>query len=429
MNGARTPRSSPWPLRPRPPPTRAAREPSTRRDIAMRGMGAATWTSCARRPAGSARWDGWLPQEKEAERPHILGSSPGAPDPGPEARRVGGIEDVRAGPPPPPPLSAGRAGPTETRIGDSRPSFVGGRRLPARALEVPIQEREDGPIALDLVLLLCKTVPFVGEDDIFDGDPVLLDCGHDVVRFRLDHAGVIRALQNDQRLLDLVRMEEGRDVEQHVPLLDRIANLFIEGDALRLPPGRDALKRPHPVRDAEEIHTDIKHVGLKGQPSQDHVAAVATPDDADPALVHVGEGGEIFLGLHTVPQGLVPVLLVVRGEKALSIAGATPVVDAENDVAMVHEVLDEGAVALSGLATGAAVDPNEGGGLGLRRGLLRLPEHVRNLHAVERLEAHDLRLYEVLRVDLLGEGLRKPVRGALAKCIYVEVARRPAAAP
>src|SRR6266849_7242911 len=55
MNGARTPRSSPWRRRPPPGRTKAAREPSTHRDIGTKGTGTATWISCARRPAGSSK--------------------------------------------------------------------------------------------------------------------------------------------------------------------------------------------------------------------------------------------------------------------------------------------------------------------------------------------------------------------------------------
>ena len=68
---------------------------------------------------------------------------------------------------------------------------------------------------------------------------------------------------------------------------------------------------------------------------------------------------------------------------------------------MVDEVLHDSAVAACGLAAGAAVDPDEGRRLGARGGLVRLVEDVRNHHAVERLEAHHLRVDEVRRVDVL----------------------------
>ena len=87
----------------------------------------------------------------------------------------------------------------------------------------------------------------------------------------------------------------------------------------------------------------------------------------------------------------------------------------EHGVAVVDQVLDERAIALARLAPRAAVDPDQGGHLVLRRRLVRLVEDRRDRQAVGRLEADDLRIDQVVRVDLLAERVGQPRRRPAAE--------------
>ena len=90
--------------------------------------------------------------------------------------------------------------------GRSAPGRRAGRRRP---LQVLVEEFQDRAVALDLVLLLREAVTLVGEDDVLDGDSVSFYSRDDVVGLRLDDARVVRALKDEQRPPDLVRVEDG----------------------------------------------------------------------------------------------------------------------------------------------------------------------------------------------------------------------------
>ena len=127
----------------------------------------------------------------------------------------------------------------------------------------------------------------------------------------------------------LLGVEERRDRLEHLAVLGRVADLLVERLPLGLPVGRDALQRAQPVRDAEDVDADGELLGLEGQRRQDHVAAVAAADDADPVGVDVRAGSARYaLGLDAVAQRLAAVLAVVGGEERLAVARAAAVVDA-----------------------------------------------------------------------------------------------------
>src|SRR5439155_7432 len=148
-----------------------------------------------------------------------------------------------------------------------------------------------------------------------------------------------------------------------------------------------------------------------------------TADDPDAVLVHVGQGREVLLPLHAVPERLVAVLLVVGDVEGLAVARAAAVVDAEDRVAVIHQVLDEGAVSLARLAARPAVDPDERGDLALRRRLAGFEEDGRDGGAVEGFEANDLGVDEVSGVDVLREGVGETAGLRLPDRPHVEVAR------
>ena len=91
---------------------------------------------------------------------------------------------------------------------------------------------------------------------------------------------------------------------------------------------------------------------------------------------------------------------------------------------MVHQVLDGRAVALAGLSARPAVHPHERGDAGPRRRLQGLVIDRRNDHPVERLEAHDLGVDEILGVDVLRKRIGQAHGRLRAELAHVEVARR-----
>ena len=118
---------------------------------------------------------------------------------------------------------------------------------------------------------------------------LFLDRFHDLVGIGLDHARIVRALQDNERLGDLIGVEERRNFAQHFHLRIWIADLRVERFPLRLPVRRDALERSDPIRHAEYVHACREFFGLKGQRRQDHVTAVGATHDPDFLSVHVIE--------------------------------------------------------------------------------------------------------------------------------------------
>src|SRR6185503_5860433 len=91
------------------------------------------------------------------------------------------------------------------------------------ALQVPVEKAQDRAVPFDLVLLLGEPVALVGKHDVLDGHAVLLDGSDDVVGLGLDDPGVVRALQDEERALDPVGVEHGRDLAQHLPVFFGVA--------------------------------------------------------------------------------------------------------------------------------------------------------------------------------------------------------------
>ena len=128
-----------------------------------------------------------------------------------------------------------------------------------------------------------------------------------------------------------------------------------------------------------------------------------------------------FFAGDAVPERLAAVLLVVGRVERLAVARAAAVVDAEDDVPVVHEVLDVRAVLLPRLPAGPAVHPDDRRSLRLRRRLPGLVEDVRDRHAVEGGEAHDLRFDEVRRIDRLRHRVGQSARRVRPEGVDVEI--------
>ena len=171
------------------------------------------------------------------------------------------------------------------------------------------------------------------------------------------------------------------------------------------------VERPHPVGDPEEVHARLERIGLEGERGQHHVAAVAPADDPDPGRVHVAGAGQHPLARDHVAEVGLAVLPVVHGVEGLAVAAAAAVVDVEDHVAVVHQRLDQGEIAHLGLASGPAVDHDDGRRLRLGRRLVRPVEQAGDLETVVGAEAHHLRHHQVLATDLGVQRAGQPPRG------------------
>ena len=295
-----------------------------------------------------------------------------------------------------------------------------------------VEEGEDLAVALDLVLLLAEAVSFIVEDDIFDRHVVLAHGGDDVIGFGKNHARIVLALQHHQRLGDLVGVEQRRDGNEHVALAFRIADFLIERLAETFPVRRNAFQRAQPVADAEQVDANLEFARLECQRGQCHVTAVAATHDADAFAVDVIERLQVLLRLDAILQRLVAVLLVIGGKEGLAVTRAAAIVDAEHDITVVGEELGDRVVATRGLPAGATVHKYQGRQFVRGSGLMRFPQDVRDLHAIEALETHDAGIDQLARLDLraqrrgqaLGLGVAKSKRVQLAGlAVTVEVKR------
>src|SRR5262245_24268012 len=165
------------------------------------------------------------------------------------------------------------------RSAPARPSV---RRRLALVL---VQEREVRLRRADAVLLVPEAVALVGEEHVLDRDAVLADRGGDLLALRLEHARVVLALDDEQGPPDLRGVDQRRARLQARPVGGGIAELGVERVAELGPPGRDALERADPVRDAEDVDADVERVRREGERGANHVAAVAAADDADALAV------------------------------------------------------------------------------------------------------------------------------------------------
>src|SRR3546814_690598 len=96
---------------------------------------------------------------------------------------------------------------------------LGRRRAGRRAPHMLVEKIEDRAIGGDLVRLLAEPMPLVGKDDIVDRNAIRLDLRDDVLRFDRQHARIVRALQDKQRLLDPLGVKDRRNLAQIVGIL------------------------------------------------------------------------------------------------------------------------------------------------------------------------------------------------------------------
>lgn len=111
---------------------------------------------------------------------------------------------------------------------------------------------------------------------------------------------------------------------------------------------------------------------MEGQGGGGHIAAVGAAHHRHLVVGHPRLLPQPFAAGDDVAQIGLAVALVVHVEEGLAIAGTAPVVGAQHSIAVVHQVLDHGRIAATGLAARPAVHQDDGwGGMGGGRPLGR----------------------------------------------------------
>src|SRR5262249_7908427 len=122
-------------------------------------------------------------------------------------------------------LFAQMCGPLASRTSDSVPwdtpapapcpyESEGDPSLPLAASQVAVEELPIRLRGLDAVLLLAEAVPFVGEHEVLHRHLVGTHRLDHLVTLDLQDPRVVRPLDDQQRLADVLRMEQGRDAPE-----------------------------------------------------------------------------------------------------------------------------------------------------------------------------------------------------------------------
>src|SRR5690349_12587190 len=104
---------------------------------------------------------------------------------------------------------------------------------------------------------------------------------------------------------------------------------------------------------------------------------------------------------------------MVRAKETFAETETAAIVQAQHYIPVIDEVLNPAFVAFRHSPAGPAMHPNE---RGCSPGFARSPEQTRNLETVERTEAYDFRLNQILRIDL-----RRQTPSELSNRLLVEI--------
>src|SRR5260370_25435963 len=163
----------------------------------------------------------------------------------------------------------------------------------AGGFHVLVQELERCAVRVDVVLLLDEPVPLIGKHHVLGHAAAAAHGLHDLIGFDLQDPGIVRTLQHQHGLADPRRVKQGRDaIQPHAAAPIGIANFGEERLAERLPPGRDAAERAHPIRAPEDVETGGERVRPEGHCGKGEIAAVAATRHRYAARVHVAQACE-----------------------------------------------------------------------------------------------------------------------------------------
>jgi hypothetical protein len=101
---------------------------------------------------------------------------------------------------------------------------------------VPLQEQHHERLEEIPVRLLAEPVSLVGRDQVPHRAAGPAHRGHDLLRLGEGHPGIVRALDDQERAPDAVRLPERRQAPEEGPL-DRVALVAVLGTAQVLPVG------------------------------------------------------------------------------------------------------------------------------------------------------------------------------------------------
>ena len=246
----------------------------------------------------------------------------------------------------------------------------------------------------------------VVEDDVLDLPAEAAELLDHLVGLALDDARVGRALDHEQRSLDVVDVRDRRPLHQEICLGLRIAH---EPRDEALPRRRDGLRKGDEIRRAEDVH-GRRPVARQPRHARQHgEAAVRAAVDADPA------GVDPVLLLQPF-RGVLPVLHVAAAPVPLhealvrlAVASRAADVGGEHADAAGEQVLIQRLVQGTFLRFRPTVDRQHDGRLAVEVGPV---QPGRNLPAVEAREADQLDVHEIVFVQApepaLGHGPRPP---------------------
>ncbi len=196
------------------------------------------------------------------------------------------------------------------------------------------------------IVLVGESMSLVVGDHVLDIAAEVAHRDDDLVRLGLDDAGVVGALDDEQRSGDLVGREEGRLLLEplHVLWILGIADLLVEELPRRLPVCGDRVEECQHVRDAYIRDAAGVYVRCEGQSGQRRVAAVRTAVDRD--LLRIGDTlvDEVIDTVGDVVLHRKAPLLLAGVEERLAVSGRCPEVGLEDGIAAVRHVLDLGVV-------------------------------------------------------------------------------------
>ena len=169
--------------------------------------------------------------------------------------------------------------------------------------------------------------------------------------------GIVRALHDEQRRLDLVRGVQRRLPFELRPAFaaSRVAHALGKDLADRLPVGRDRFEQRDQVRRADDGDARGVEVGREGDAGQGRVAAVGAAHDADALRVGDAFRDQMLHAPGEVVLHLLAPLVVAGVEELLAVAGRAAEVRLQDGVAAVGEELREPSVAPGVAPPGAAV--------------------------------------------------------------------------
>src|SRR6266851_618784 len=257
-----------------------------------------------------------------------------------------------------------------------------------RSLEVFVEPGDGAADGVDLVFAFFEAVAFVGVVVRVNGLAVLLEEFDDLLGFFLGDAGIIAALQNEERRLDVVDVGDGRGGVVDGAIFHGIAEKAL---LVLLEHGIGVLQHGHPINDAVELDGSGPHIGRFADAHESHETAIGAASNADFFRIDVAGSFEKFCREHFILKIAAAEILEVGFLKIDAVAGGAADIGFNADIPAGDECGYAWAPIVGRLSSGAAVRQNQ-----RRIGLIAFevegnPKQRADGFSVERFVADDVR--------------------------------------